>query len=224
MSDEERRFRAVLERDDRALGWTVAQVPFAPKDVWPGLIRLRVRGEVEGPLGRVAFRTSLFAYVQERGGFFLLVNRAMQRGSGVTLGMEAEFVLRPDWEERPAELPEELDALLNEAEGLREWYGGLSESMRREMGKWVLGVKGEAARLRRAEQMAERMLSTMEAEVELPPLIERAFRARPKARVGWGNLTTAQRRGELFGVFYYRTPESQARRLAKLCDRAEGLG
>lgn len=239
----ERRFRAVLERGDRALGWTIARVPFDPHAVWPGMVRLRVCGSVTGPLGMVEFRSSLFpipgsAKVPgkptlthgEAGGedgapgFFLLVNRGMQRGAGVALGGEAEFLLRADMGDRQAELPEELDALLDEAEGLRAWYAQLSEYTRREIGKWICGVKGDEARLRRAEQMAERLLSTMEAEVELPPLIERAFRARPKARVGWERMTVAQRRAGLMAVFYYQTPEAREKRLGKLVEEAEKRG
>jgi uncharacterized protein YdeI (YjbR/CyaY-like superfamily) len=55
----------------------------------------------------------------------------------------------------------------------------------------------------------------------LPPAIEAAFRARPKARTGWAKLTATQRRGELLAVFYYRTVESRQKRIAKLCDAAE---
>jgi uncharacterized protein YdeI (YjbR/CyaY-like superfamily) len=85
----------------------------------------------------------------------------------------------------------------------------------------VQGVKSDAARMRRAEQMAERLLATMEAEVELPPVIEAAFRLRSKARAGWVRMTPTQRRAELLGVFYYQTPEARQRRVEKLCDVAE---
>lgn len=213
-------FRAVLEQGDRALGWTVARVPFEPAAVWPKMIRLRIRGEIEGPGGVARFRSSLFP-LPGGSGYTVLVNKAMQRDSGATLGCEAEFRLEPDLEDRPAELPEELDALLDEAEGLREWYGSLSEYTRREIGKWIGGVSGDEGRMRRAEQMAERMLSTMEAEQELPPIVERAFRARPKARAGWARMTPGQRRHELFAVFYYRTPEGREKRVGKLCEMAE---
>ena len=219
-----RSFRAVLQRDDRSLGWTVAQVPFDPAAVWPRMIRLRVCGEIEGPQGTVSFRSSLFpnsTATSGRAGFYVLVNKAMLGGTGLIAGAEGHFRLEPDLEERPAELPEELDALLDKAEGLRAWYGSMSEYIRREIGKWINGVQGDEARLRRAEQMAERLLSTMEAEVELPPALERAFRARPKARAGWERMTAAQRRGELFAVFAYWTPESRERRIAKLCEAAE---
>jgi uncharacterized protein YdeI (YjbR/CyaY-like superfamily) len=138
-----------------------------------------------------------------------------------------EFAVAPDLEPRDAELPEELAALLEDVSetgepGLRAWYSTLSEYWRREIGKWVMGVKSDEARMRRAQQMAERLLATMEGERELPPVIEGAFRARPRARAGWSRMTPAQRRSELMAVFYYQTPEAQSRRVEKLCDAAEG--
>ena len=111
--------------------------------------------------------------------------------------------------------------MLDEAEGMRQWYECLTEYTRREIGKWIEGVKSDQARLSRATQMAERLLSTMEAETELPPLIQRAFRARPRAAEGWKQLTTGQRRAELMAVFSYQTPESREKRVAKLCGAAE---
>lgn len=209
----EKRFRAVLQKE-RGLGWTIARVPFDPPKVWSKMIRLRVRGQVNG----AAFRTSLFA---DREGYFLLVNRETQKKAGVVLGDSVEMVLEPDMEPRPAELPDVLEALLEDESGLRDWYDDLSESMRREIGKWVMGPKGEEARMRRAQQMAERLLATMEAEVELPPLIARAFRNRPKAKSGWQQMTKMQRRQQLLGVFYYQTPEARERRLEKLMEAAE---
>jgi len=50
------RFKAVLEKGDRPLGWTIARVPFDPAKVWKKRIRLRVKGTVNS----FEFRTSLF--------------------------------------------------------------------------------------------------------------------------------------------------------------------
>ena len=197
------------------MGWTIARVPFDPAGAWKQMVRLRVRGDING----FAFRTSLFP--DARGGFYLLVNRAMQQGAAVSLGDTADFRLGPDLEPREAELPDELAVLLDQEPGLRDWYGDLTEYMRREIGKWVMDVKSDEARLRRAEQMAERLLATMEGERELPPAIAAAFRARPKARAGWAKMTPTQRRAELLAVFYYRTVEGRERRIEKLCDAAE---
>jgi len=221
MAAKAKTFRAVLEKDHSALGWTIARVPFDPAAVWKEMVRLRVRGSVNG----FEFRTSLFPDPRAAdglGSFYLLINRALQAGAGISLGSAAEFRVEPDLEPRAAELPDELAVLLDDEPGLRAWYDALSEYTRREIGKWVLGVKSDAARMRRAEQMAERLLATMEGERELPPVIAAAFRARPKAKLGWGKMTETQRRNQLMAVFYYQTPESRLKRVEKLCDLAEG--
>jgi len=210
-----KRFKAVLEKLGDGLGWTIARVPFEPSEVWKGMVRLRVRGTVNG----FEFRTSLFPVTG--GGYFLLVNKAMQRGGDVGLGELAEFTLEPDMEAREAELPDELAVLLDDEPGLREWYDELSEYTRREIGKWVLGVKSDEARMRRAEQTAERLLGAMEGEKELPPAIAAAFRRRPKAKAGWEKMTVTQRRNELMAVYYYQTPEAREKRVRKLCEMAE---
>lgn len=196
------------------MGWTIARLPFEPGALWRDMIRLRVRGEVNG----VRFRTSLFA---DEVGFYVLVNRETQRGAMVACGDTVEISLEPDLEPRPPELPDQLAPLLDEERGLRGWYDSLSESMRREIGKWVLGVKSETSRLRRAQQMAERLLAAMEAETDLPPAIGKALRARPKAMRGWEQMTQVQRRQELLGVFYYQTPDARQKRIGKLVDHAE---
>ena len=211
------KFKARLEALRDGLGWTIARVPFAPSDVWKGMVRLRVRGNVNG----FEFRTSLFPVAGGKAEYFLLVNKALQKGAGIALGEVVEFRLEPDLEERAAELPDELAVLLDEVEGLRQWYDELTEYTRREIGKWIAGVKSDASRMKRAEQMAERLLATMEAEVELPPAIAAAFRRRPNAKAGWAKMTPLQRRGELMGVFYYQTPEAREKRVGKLCDVAE---
>ncbi len=219
MADRAKRFQAVLEKGNRALGWTIARVPFTLAELQAAsgkpMARLRVRGTVNG----FAFRTSLFP--DARGDFHLLVNRRMQAGAGVGLGDAAEFRLQPDLDPREAELPDELAALLDDEPGLREWFDSLTEYMRREIGKWVMEPKSDATRMRRTEQMAERLLATMEGERELPPVIEAAFRAHPRARTGWARMTPTQRRGELLAVFYYQTPEARQKRVEKLVEAAE---
>jgi uncharacterized protein YdeI (YjbR/CyaY-like superfamily) len=124
-------------------------------------------------------------------------------------------------EPRPAELPDALAELLDEEDGLREWYDALSESMRREIGKWIFVAKSEESQVKRCEQMAERLLAAMEGEQELPPVIAAAFRRRPKAKAGWEKMTAVQRRQHLLGVFYYQSPEAREKRVGKLCDEAE---
>ena len=73
----------------------------------------------------------------------------------------------------------------------------------------------------RMQQAAERLLGAMQGERELPPAVEAAFRARPKARAGWAKMTVLQRRQELMAVFYYQSPEARAKRVRKLVEAAE---
>ena len=215
MADKPKKFKATLEYGLLGLGWTVAKLPFDPHDAWKQMVRLRVRGEVKG----VEFRTSLFPHPD--GGMCVMLNRHIQREAGVALGSVVEITLQPDLDPRPAELPDGLAVLLDEEPGLRDWYDALRESARREIGKWINGVKSEEARLRRCEQMAERLLGAMEGEKELPPVLAAAFKRRPKAKAGWAKLTDTQRRMSLLAIFYYQSPEAREKRVEKLCDEAE---
>ena len=148
MANRARAFRTPLEQGSLSLGWIIARIPFDPAEVWPKMIRLRVRGEINA----FAFRTSLFP--DPRGGFYLLVNRTMQKAAGAHLGDTADFRIEPDLDARAAELPDELAVLVDDEPGLRLWYDSLTEYTRREIGKWITSVKTDASRMKRAEQMA----------------------------------------------------------------------
>jgi uncharacterized protein YdeI (YjbR/CyaY-like superfamily) len=81
-------------------------------------------------------------------------------------------------------------------------------------------VKNAGARYRRAEQTAELLLLTMEGEREVPPILQAAFARDGRAREGWKLMTATQRRGNLMAIFYYKSPESRAKRLAKVIQQA----
>jgi uncharacterized protein YdeI (YjbR/CyaY-like superfamily) len=210
-------FRATLERIQSRLGWTIIRIPFDVGKVWATRNRLRVRGEING----FAFRTSLFP--TRGGGHILLVNKTMQKGGDVRLGMSAQFRLEPDLEERVAIVPAELKRFLKEDASLRKWFAALNYSTRSEIGKWIVQVKSPDARVRRAEQMAERMLAVMDAEHALPPVLQLAFAREPRALEGWKQMSPSHRRGQLFAIFYYRTPNAQARRIDKVLQDACAL-
>jgi hypothetical protein len=210
-------FRAPLERIQSRLGWTIIRVPFDVAKVWGTRGQLRVRGEING----FAFRTSLFP--ARGGGHILLVNKRMQKGADARQGMSAQFRLEPDLEERVAVVPAELKRFFKEDAYLRRWYEKLNHSTRSEIGKWILQVKSPEARVRRAEQMAERLLAVMEAEHELPPVLQLAFARDPRALEGWKHMSPSHRRRHLFGIFYYRAPESRTRRIEKTLQEASAL-
>jgi uncharacterized protein YdeI (YjbR/CyaY-like superfamily) len=208
-------FTAVLEPDGTALKWTIARLPFDVAKAWPARKGRRVRGEIKG----FAFRTTLFPR-SGGGGHYLLVNKRMQAGAGVRAGEKARIWLEPDLEEREILLPEELKRELNSDRGLRKWFDDLSDSRRREIGKWADEPKTPASRQKRAEKMAERLMQAMEGEQEPPPILKAIFQRQPRAREAWFALTPAQRRNHLLGIFYYETAEARERRAAKAIEEA----
>ena len=207
-------FRATLERIQSRLGWTIIRIPFDVRKIWGTRGQLRVKGEVNG----FAFRTSLFP--ARGGGHILLVNKRMQKGGDVRLGMTGHFRLEPDLEERVAIVPAELKRLFREDALLRKWFESLNYSTRSEIGKWIIQAKTRETRNRRAEQMAERLLAVMDAEHELPPQLQLAFGREPRALEGWRQMSPTRRRHELLAIFYYRTPDARARRIAKVLQEA----
>jgi uncharacterized protein YdeI (YjbR/CyaY-like superfamily) len=153
------------------------------------------------------------------------VNKKMQKAAGAKVGAMVDFTVAPDLDERTPTVPPELAKLLKTEKKLAKWYEGLSEPIRWEVAKWIDGVKSAEARQRRAEQIAERMMLTMEGEKELPPVLEVAFRRVPAARNGWEAMTKAQRRSNLLAVFYYQGPEAREKRVRKVvedCLKAAG--
>lgn len=210
-----KRFRAPLEPLGGGLGWVIARVPFDVAKTWKRMVRLRVVVETGGQ----TFRTSLFPDATH-GGHFVLVNKAMQKAAGVRVGGMIDLAVAPDLEQRKPPVPPELDKLLKQEKALARWYSKLSEPIRWEVAKWIDGVKSADARQRRAEQIAERMLLTMEGEKVLPPILEVAFRANPTARKGWEKMTAAQRRRNIMAVFYYQSPEAREKRVRKVVQDA----
>jgi uncharacterized protein YdeI (YjbR/CyaY-like superfamily) len=202
-------FQATLEVMASRLNWVVAPIPFDVSKAWGTRGRLKVRGEING----FPFRGSLFA--AGGGGHYLLVNKRLQAGGRVKAGERAKFRLEPDTDERTVAIPRELVRILSGEPALLRWYHGLNYSTRHDIAYWIEEAKSPEARQRRAMQIAERLMATMEAEEDLPPAILLALAPDPRARQGWELMSPSRRRGHLMGIFYYREPRAQARRIAK---------
>jgi hypothetical protein len=208
-----KKFRGLLEPYPQ-LNWVIVRLPFDVARAWKTRNRLRVKGTING----FAFRTSLFGSAQD--GHFLLVNRQMQKGAGAGVGGMVEVILEPDLEPRATSAPPELARLLKQHAALKRWYEQLSPSAHADIARTVNGPKSPAARLRRAEQTAERMMLAMEGERELPPILQLQFSRHPRARAGWDAMTPVQRRGHLLGIFYYPSPEAREKRARKAVGEA----
>jgi uncharacterized protein YdeI (YjbR/CyaY-like superfamily) len=207
-------FEARLERMPSRLNWVIIHIPFDAAKLWGLRGQIKVKGEMNG----FAFRTSLFP--TGAGAHILLVNKRMQKGARVGAGNIARFRMEFDNEERIVTIPDELQLILYQDRSLRRWYDKLNHSTCNDIANWITEPKSSEARKRRTEQIAERLLNVMEAERELPPVLQVAFARHPRARDGWEAMSAARRRGHLFGIFYYRNPEAQAKRIEKMVDDA----
>jgi len=207
-------FKATLERMPSNLGWVIVRIPLDVPKVWGTRGMLKVKGEING----FAFRTSLFP--TGKGYHYLLVNKRMQAGAAARPGSVAQFRLEPDMEKRVATVPAELQRILNEDRSLRRWFDQLNYSTCKWITDRVVQVKSAEARVRRAEQAAEHLMATMEAERDLPPILKLAFAREPRALAGWQRMSPTHRRGNLLAIFYYRTPEARDRRIAKIIEDA----
>lgn len=204
-----KKFEAVLERSGDRLNWTIVRIPFDAARLWGKRGQLRVKGEING----FAFRTSLFP--TGNGSHVLMVNKNMQSGGKTVPGAKAKFRLEPDTEAREVKTPEEMLRIFRQSKPLQKYFDSLNYSSRYEISRWVSSGKQAETRRRRAEQIAERLMATMEGERELPPVLQVALQYNPRAKAGWDLMPPSHRRRHLLGIFYYNNPESRARRVAK---------
>jgi uncharacterized protein YdeI (YjbR/CyaY-like superfamily) len=214
-ASKKKSFTARLEPDGTSLHWVIARVPFDIDKAWPERKRLRVRGEING----FPFRTSLFPVPGQKA-YMVLVNKKMQKGARAHPGDKVQISLEPDFEERKALMPSELDRALKADRSLRKWFDSLSEYTRRMFCSFVSEAKSPEARRRQAGRIAEQLLLTMEGELETPPILKVAFARQPLAEAGWKAMTPTQRRGHLLGIFYYESVEARERRAAKAVEDA----
>ena len=211
-----RSFVAVLTHSGNSLNWVVIRIPFDSVKIWGTRGQLRVKGEING----YALRASLFPTGD--GHHMMIVNKQMQKGARVQVGMEARFRLEPDLEKREVLVPPELDRALRSSKRLQKFYQSLTFSTRRFVTSPVSDARQPATRVRRAEQAAEYLMEVMEAEIELPPLVRQAFARNPEAAAAWRQMTPGHRRGHLFGIFYYRNHDARLRRIEKMIAEVGG--
>jgi hypothetical protein len=183
-----KKFEAVLDRSGDRLNWTIVRIPFDVARIWGKRGQLRVKGEING----FAFRTSLFPTGQ--GSHILMVNKKMQTGGKAAPGTKAKFRLEPDTAPREVSIPPELLGILRQSKALQKYFDSLNYSNRYQIAVWVAEGKLAETRRRRAEQMAERLLATMEAERELPPVLQVAIQHNPKAKAGWNLMPSTSNR------------------------------
>src|SRR5262245_17440980 len=208
-------FRGTLERlRGNGASWIIVRLPFSVEKTWGSRNLRRVHVEVNG----LNYRMALFPV--RAGGHFLLINGKAQKLAGIREGSVATFTLTPDLEPRQLTLPKELERTLNQDRTLRRWFDRLNFTIRKWFVDYVSDAKAADTRRKRADRIAEQLLETMEAEVELQPMIRLAFNRNPGADQAWRSMTETQRRHSLLSLFHLRTPQSRAQRIQKMMDDA----
>lgn len=209
-------FKAKLEAAGNGLHWVILRIPVDLKKAWPTWKSRRVHGTING----FAFSNALFPVANEKG-HTLLVYKKLQAGARARVGDTVHVTLEPDMAERPEyRMPKELATVFKGERALRNWFDKLPPSLIKGICYLVDEAKGAETRVRRAEQMAERLMLTMEGEHELPPILRVAFDQQPLAHEGWTSMTPTQRRSHLFGVFYYQTADGRQKRVAQVVEEA----
>src|SRR5207342_3491785 len=150
-------FESVLERTPDRLRWVIARLPIDAAKIWGKRGQLRIKGEING----FAFSSTLFPAGD--GTHFLIVNKKLLSGGKTAAGLTAKFRLQPDTTPRPVVAPpREMISELGQSKRLLKFYESLNNSTRHEIAKWIAQGKQEETRRRRARQMAERLMETME--------------------------------------------------------------
>jgi len=116
----------------------------------------------------------------------------------------------------------EMPPLLVEAfdgdDELLQWVGTLLESWQRWIAKHIMEPVSDEAKQRRAEAWAERLLQTMEAERELPPLLARRLRATRDAAAGWEQMGRNRRLNHLLTIFGARSEAATETQVVRWLD------
>jgi uncharacterized protein YdeI (YjbR/CyaY-like superfamily) len=140
----------------------------------------------------------------------------MQKGSGaISLGDKVEVTLDLDTEERTVKPPSILLKILDEDKDLRKYFDAFSYSMRKYIVEFVTQAKSKDVQKRRAEQIAVTLMEMRDGEEIPPPILAVEFAKNPKAKAGWEKMSASHKRSHLWGIFYYKTSESRARRVDK---------
>jgi len=210
-------FKARIKHEGSALGWKIVDVPFDVKKTFGAAGRVPVCGDVNG----FPFRTSLFP--RKSGQHFLMLNKQMQKGAGASaIGDAVTVTMDLDEEERFVEVPEQLAEALEAEDGLRAFYDAFNYSTRKWIADTISAPKSEAAKMRRAEQMAVRLIEVREGAEETPPILVALFQHNPIAQRAWKEMPVSHRYRHLLGIFNSSNPQTRQKRAEKAIEMMTG--
>jgi hypothetical protein len=137
---------AKLEAMGPGGAWTCLRIPL---DV-PALFKTRARVSVRGSINGFPFRTSIFPMGD--GCFFMMVNKAMQKGAAVKAGDRVRVVLEKDDAPRTVSVPRDLQKALRDHPEAGAAFKAMCYSHRKEYVDWITGAKQRETRERRIQK------------------------------------------------------------------------
>ncbi len=122
---------------------------------------------------------------------------------------------------RPVPPCPELARELRQSRPLQKFFASLEDSQRIWIIEGILDAKKPETRRRRARRAAEFLMEVMQAELDLPPAFQIAFRRSPKARRAWEARDPLYRRSTLLRIFSRPGPVSRAKSVPALIEELE---
>jgi Bacteriocin-protection, YdeI or OmpD-Associated/Domain of unknown function (DUF1905) len=114
----------------------------------------RARPPVTVTINDHSYRSTIAVY---GGRYFLPLSRSNRDRAGVTAGEQVEVTIAADTAERRVDIPEDLGAAFAENGDARREFEALSYSHQREYVEWIEEAKKPDTRVRRIDQMIERL-------------------------------------------------------------------
>jgi hypothetical protein len=141
-----KRFRLVLETDEKHPNVTAITIPFDVKDAFGTRARTAVRGTING----FPYRSSIFPMGE--GKFYMVVNKEMRAGAKVKGGDLIDVVMERDDAPRTIETPPDFAKALKANKAVQAAWETLSFSHKREYVGAILEAKRPETRARRIER------------------------------------------------------------------------
>lgn len=126
------------------------EIPFDVEEVY-GSKRVKVKATFDGyPYRGSIVRMGLPCYM-------IGITKEIRNAIGKTFGDIIEVSIEKDEEERVVQLPEPLQTVINEEQDIKEFWHGLSYSMKKKYITWITSPKKEETRQKRLEAAIEKL-------------------------------------------------------------------
>ena len=145
-------FNATLNRPEGVGTWTYFDIPLDMVKLFGTKGQVRVMGTINGH----PFRTS--ARPHGNGSHYVVVNKSIRDGIGVTQGDVVKVEMEEDSAPRTVEVPADFADALEVNEEQQEVFEALSYSHEKEFVEWIKSAKKEDTRRRRIEGSLQMLL------------------------------------------------------------------